>query len=173
MKPELRMTMNDVRKAGEDWGFNCGPAAICAALQKTPDEVRPYLGDFEQKGHTNPSLMRKILDTMGVQYSWRAFLGSPPKDDPKMWPRLGLVRVQWDGPWCGNNVPIRARYRHTHWVAFCGETNEVLDVNAVAFNVGWMPFTKWEQELVPWLLRECEKKATGAWWVTDVAVLAS
>src|SRR5687768_1685881 len=110
----LRITDADT-EAAREWGFNCGPGALCAVLDKTPDELRPHLLDFEQRGYTNPTLMVGILRGLGVAHHrvWRCDL---PVPDP-VYPKFGLVRVQWAGPWTKPGVPMAVRYRKTHWIA--------------------------------------------------------
>ena len=76
-------------------------------------EIIKALRDFEEKRYTNPTLMKSILRSTGTRSRWRVLKGDCDFSD---WPALGLVRVQWDGPWCNDGVPIAARYRHTHWV---------------------------------------------------------
>jgi hypothetical protein len=123
----------------------------------TPAEIRPHLGDFERKGYTSPTLMLSILKNLGVAFKRRADL---------LWPNFGLVRVQWAGPWTATGVPARVAYRHTHWVASCIRSEKrpdaVFDVNCGH----WCNFEDWSTILVPHLLRECEPKASGEWWVT-------
>jgi hypothetical protein len=127
----------------------------------TPDEIRPHLLEFETKRYTNPRLMFAILRGLGVQ--WRAH------KDP-LWPEFGLVRVQWAGPWTRLGVPIRARYRHTHWIASCirhgrAGSHGVFDVNCVNSG-GWVHFADWAVVVVPHLLKCCEPRASGHWWLT-------
>lgn len=153
----LAYTPEEAEAAAEAWGFNCGPASICALLGMTPAELRPHLLDFELKRYTNPTLMIMVLQDLGVLRRRRM---------DALWPDYGVVRLQWAGPWTREGVPMRARYRHTHWVASCvrygNRPDGVFDVN-----VGhWTPFENWRADLVPWLLKECEPKATGEWWVT-------
>lgn len=157
-------TVEEANKWADEWGFNCGPAAICAVTDMTPEELRPSLGDFEKKGYTNPTLMRQILARLGLASHW-AVDARGAKNLP--WPTFGLVRVQWSGPWCRPGVPMRARYNHTHWVATKAPWTgrEVFDVNATCTG-GWIPFAEWAKQLVPWLIRECEPKADGRWWPT-------
>lgn len=66
-----------------------------------------------------------------------------------------------------------ARYRHTHWVAsvFTLEGLKVFDINAMCAG-GWIPFAKWNESLVPWLLRECVPKADGNWHITHSVEIA-
>ena len=52
-----RFTLEDAERAGDEWGLNCGPAAIAAMNGLTLEELRPHLGDFEQKRYTNRHLV--------------------------------------------------------------------------------------------------------------------
>lgn len=162
----IRFTVADAQKASDDWRFNCGPGALCAVLNMTPDELRPHMLDFEQKGYTNPTLMLGVLDKLGVRYR-QIYRGDGPAPEHTPYPRFGLVRVQWAGPWTKPGVPMRARYRQTHWVATRGEPSarEVFDVNAVCVG-GWISWREWSLSLVPWLIRECCPKGSGGWWPT-------
>lgn len=156
-----RFTLADAERAGDEWGFNCGPAAIAAMNGLTIEELRPHLGDFEQKRYTNPTLMWSILRSVGAR--WRVRKGG-------QWPEYGLVRVQLEGPWTAPGVPIAARYRHTHWVGSmllldgCEEQN-VFDINCICLG-GWVPLAEWSSYVVPWLLKQAEPKASGAWHPT-------
>lgn len=164
--PPIRMTEENVDAAAE-WRFNCGPAALCAVLGKTPEEIRPDLLDFEDKGYTNPTLMLGILKGLRVPHriAWRE---RDPALSPS--PSFGLVRVQWGGPWTEPGVPERVRYRHSHWIAARksdrGPGTVIFDINALA--QGWILSTVWSDELVPWLLKQCEPKANGKWWPTHL-----
>jgi hypothetical protein len=160
MQQRVRFTLSDAEDAAASFGFNCGPAALCAVLNLTPTELRPHLLDFEQKGHTNPSLMANILRGLGVQFR-QSYRGDAPAPMPAV--QFGLVRVQWAGPWTRPNVPMRVRYRQTHWIAVAG--NEVFDVNAMCVG-GWLPFAEWAEQLVPWLIKECCPQGDGNWWPT-------
>jgi len=151
------------------WGFNCGPASLCAVLDKTPAEIRPHLREFERKGYTNPSLMAGILRDLHVPFR-RVFQSArQPALGSVVWPVWGLARIQWGGPWTRPGVPMRARYRHTHWIGFRrgnGISHDVVfDVNALSVG-GWISFAEWANELIPWLLDQVEPKASGAWWPT-------
>jgi hypothetical protein len=106
--PPVAFTASDVEKACDEWGCNCGPAAVAAVLGLTLEQLRPHLGDFERKRYTNPTLMWAILKSAGA--AWRIIR-------PEQTMRLGLLRVQWEGPWSRPGVPARVSYRHTHWIA--------------------------------------------------------
>lgn len=161
-----RFDLNDAQRAAEAWNFNCGPGALCAVLGMTPDEIRPHLLDFESKGYTNPTLMFDILHGLSVPFKsiWRA-------DEPSAhmrWPNFGLVRIQWAGSWMRPGVPMKARYRQTHWIAVRGggiHDRQAFDINAMCAG-GWIEWDKWAARLAPWLIRECVKGGNGDWWPT-------
>lgn len=157
-----------VTAACEGWNMNCGPAALCAALGMTPDQIRPFLSDFEQKGYSNPTLVKAALQQTGVRYRqvWR---NDEPVEEPSkiIWPAQGLVRIQWGGRWTKPGVPMAARYRQTHWIA-CRSAGEVIfDINAIflADTGGWTPFQFWSGRIVPWLVSDITG-ADGTWWPT-------
>lgn len=161
----------EAERAGAAWNFNCGPAALCAVTGLTPEQVRPHLGEFESKGYTNPTLMWGALKSLGVSFK---SIVTPKQDAPAadlvgpwMWPRFGLARVQWCGPWIGLGIPAGARYRKTHWVACHSDLDgfRIFDVNAMQVG-GWIPLNQWVNHLVPWILKECVPRADGKWWLT-------
>lgn len=124
----VRFTIDDANRAGDEWRFNCGPGAICAICNLTPSELRPHMGDFESKGYTNPTLMWQVLDNLGARWQ-QIYRGDLPAQTPKL--KYGLMRVQWAGPWTKPGVPMRARYRETHWVAARNDSSEIFDINAM------------------------------------------
>lgn len=162
MKLPIRITVEEGERAFNEWGCNCGPAALAAIMGLTLDQVRPHMGDFEQKRYTNPTLMFESLDRVGAR--WKN-LGQ--RCD---WPVYGLCRIQWEGPWTKPGVPLRARYRHTHWIAVQhpvgSMTVGIFDVNCLANGSGWTDEKSWCENLVPWLLKECVPRAYGKWHVT-------
>lgn len=172
--PALRFTLDDAQRAGDEWGFNCGPGAVAGVCGLSIEELRPHLGDFEKKGYTNPTLMWNILEELGLKFRKRGIASNVPVLD---WPRFGLARVQWEGPWTAPGVPIRVRYRHTHWVGAMSDPNDwttpgweeprIFDVNCMCVG-GWVSLSEWSRSVVPWLLGECVPKASGKWHLTHV-----
>lgn len=175
--PGVRFTFDEVLRASDDWGANCGPVAVAAIAGLTLDELRPKLGDFESKRYTNPTLMWEILrNVLGPE---RGREGRELSDEglgrwwksgwARGWPRYGLVRIQWEGPWMKAGVPIAARYRQTHWVGarHIGDAVQIFDVNAMAAG-GWISEANWTGILVPWILGACQPKADGKWHRTHV-----
>jgi hypothetical protein len=162
---DLRFTETDAERASDQWGCNCGPSALAAITGRTLDEIRPLMGDFERKRYTNPTLMFDSIKRTAVPY-WTV-------DCP---PTHGLCRVQWEGPWTEPGVPIRVRYRHTHWIGIQNPRHSsmmnqihqearIFDINAMCVG-GWIPYAEWATSLVPWLLKQCEPKANGRWHIT-------
>lgn len=158
----VRFSRDDALAACADWGFNCGPASICALLGVGPTAIRPCLGNFEAKGHTNVTLMRQMLHGLGLR---------PQSVGVLRWPTWGVARVQWGGPWTEPGVPAAAAYRHTHWVAAWSSmdrrTSAVFDVNALDQG-GWLPADIWRAEVVPRILGACVPRSDGKHWLTHV-----
>lgn len=158
-----RFTMDDMIAANEAWGANCGPGAIAAIMGMTLDEVRPHMGDFEQKHYTNPTLMWTALRSIGRHWC---------KTKPE-WPWHGLVRIQWEGPWTAEGVNPKARYRYTHWVGCIRgdragqpvDTTGVFDINALANGSGWCSLRDWADTVVPFILEDYPR-ASGHWHIT-------
>ena len=152
--------------AYKEWGFNCGPAALCAVLGMRPEELRPYLGDFEKKKYLNPKLMYEVLSKFdNIRYSTK-YRGDVPCAFPEIY--YSLVRVQWGGPWTRQGVPLPARQRHTHWVAMQYFLKPfVFDINAICCG-GWICFKEWEKTMMPWLARQCVPEWDGVIWPTHV-----
>lgn len=163
------LRFDEVEFASADWGFNCGPAVICAITGMSPDELRPHLLDFERRCFMNPSQMWRVLLGLRLPID-AAQQGRACVAGDGSYPPLCVVRVQWDGPWTAPGVPIKARYPRTHWIAVSGSLGErcVFDINAVHSCGGWIPWQTWTSSLVPWLLREAHPKATGKWWPTHI-----
>jgi hypothetical protein len=164
----LRFTAEEADRAVKEWGFNCGPGALCAVLGLTPEELRPLMGDFESKGYTNPTLMKEVLRRAGAAQFMVYRADKPGVDLPLM--SHGVVRVQWNGPWTRPGVPMSARYRQTHWIAVRANKTgkQVFDINALGDGRwrGWIPYDVWAYSLVPWLIGACVPKGDGGWWPT-------
>jgi hypothetical protein len=158
------ITAEDAVRAYDEWGCNCGPAAIAATLGLTLDQVRPHMGDFEAKGYTNPTLMWRALQSIGVRFAYR--VGHLGREN---WPSFGLARIQWEGPWTKPGVPPRAAYRNTHWVGVNARNRErvgIFDINALGNGTGWCAAADWIAHIVPWILKECVPRADGGWHIT-------
>lgn len=165
LPPALRFTAQDQHAAWEAWGCNCGPGALAAVVGMTLDELRPHLGDFEEKRYTDVVMMLGILDSIRVEHH---------AISPVMMPRYGLARIQWEGPWTEPDQPAEARLRHSHWVGVQSTLEHkglpsgfrIFDINAMQVG-GWLHYTMWSKRLVPWILEECEPEANGRWHITN------
>ena len=165
-----RFTADDADRAYDEWGANCGPGAIAAICGLTLDELRPHMGNFESKRYTNPTLMWQVLRSIGIRFSYRG--GHLGKTN---FPKYGLCRVQWEGPWTQPGVPPRAAYRHTHWIGAAIDPDKglgIFDINAISNGSGWCSFPDWNNVLVPAILKECVPRATGGWFLTHVVEIA-
>ena len=163
-----KFTLDDAERAYEEWGANCGPGALAAALGKTLDEVRPHLVGFEQKRYTNPTMMFGALNTLGARWS-----GKHQPIDMLLLPAVGLIRVQWEGPWLKPGVPKAAAYGHTHWIAIgkAGDAKMIFDINCIC-DGGWVPWEEWSGEVAPWLIKESQPpRAYGTWHFTHVIAI--
>lgn len=153
-----RFTHEDAERAYQEYGANCGPGALAAIAGMTLDEVRPHIPDFETRHYTNPTMMFAALDSIGKQWKRRA---------EALWPTYGLVRVQWEGPWMAEGVPIAARYRYTHWIgaAIVGSEVGIFDINCMNNGSGWVSLIDWDTIVVPYLTAQY-KRANGCWHMT-------
>lgn len=165
---------SDVEEAVRLCGATCGPAALAAILQRQVTGVAPYLGDFPSRRHMTPTHMRQaLLAADATVLVWHP--AKAPSDDPRTY---GLSFVQWEGPWLRPGVPVRAAYRHTHWVgvAHCAEYGRMIyDINARTEESAWgawVPYAWWTAEVVPRIV-ETIPRATGGFyprWVCTVAL---
>lgn len=151
--PALRFDEKSINAAYENWRCTCGPAAFAAVLGMTLDEARSHFPGY--RGWVAPTMMWNALASARVECR----VGKPVTVNGM--PSYGLARVQWHGPWMAHNVPVAARYRHTHWVAAVGAF--VFDINA-----GWVPAAVWRNEVVP-EITDTIRRCHGRWSVTHVA----
>lgn len=164
--PVLAFSLDEANRAYDAWGANCGPGALAAVTGHTLEAVRSHLIGFDEKRYTNPSMMLSALRSLGVSFGMTL---RPPATSMAAWPaRLGLVRIQWTGPWTKPGVPIAARYRHTHWVGAARRGADdvgVFDINCMNSG-GWVPLDAWVSVMVPYLTRDA--RADGGWHQTHV-----
>ena len=161
--PAVRFTLDEAQTCFDEWRFNCGPAALCAVLSVRPEDALRVIPKFRERGYTNPRMMRVGLQALGAIIKEHCSEDGPvtlTQEAP--YPMFGLVRIQWSGRWTNPGVPVRARYRHSHWIARCGD--HAFDINCMCVG-GWVPWTEWRDQVAPWIIREVDPKATG-WWPT-------
>lgn len=151
VKPyEYPYSQEESQAAHEAWGANCGPGALATMVGLKLDDVRSHIPQFEQRGYTNPSMMQAALRSLGVKYhevddTLAREAGSVLDPGYKLiWPKYGLMRIQWEGRWMNPGVPIAARYRHTHWVGIIATDQP----NIFDCNFGWGDYIRWVREVV-------------------------
>jgi hypothetical protein len=151
---DLKFSSNDAFNAYQLWGCNCGPAALAACLGSTLAEVRPHLPDFDARRFTNPTMMREALASLGVSIM----------EGVQEFPSLGLIRIQWHGPWTEPGKNPRWAYRFTHWVAaaFIRGQRHIFDVNG-----GTQLYHDWKFQTVPKIVKTI-KGATGEFSPTHI-----
>ncbi len=173
----LKFTQQDAEDAWNLWGFNCGPAALCAAIGLTPNAIRPVfeaIGFTDIRRFTSPTMMKRALEKCGVSWNDNNVQGG---NNPTPWTdfplRLGLVRIQWEGPWTKKGANPKWAYTHTHWISVCKpktwDTNQAIlyELDPIVFDIngGLMRFDQWRDEIVP-LLTKAIPRADGDWYVT-------
>lgn len=162
-------TEAEAQAAYDEWGCNCGPAALAFALRTKLDGVRMLIPDFDKKRYTSPGMMKAALKNAGIGFmavtfgtKWQPYLF----DD-----KTALVRVQWTGPWTAPGANPKWAYRQTHWIATWLEKtmrNESSRATMVFdCNGGIRSFDSWEREIVL-LLTKHTPRADGGWFPTHI-----
>lgn len=137
-------SIQSICAARNEWGCNCGPAALAFAAQRSLDDVRGKIPGFETKGFTTPTMMRAGLAALGV-----AADEVPARREEMFADQPALVFIQFTGPWTEPGANPRWAYTHTHWIGTLGPAaaSWTFDVNC-----GVTSFGRWERELLPMLL---------------------
>ena len=144
----------EARAAWSAWGANCGPWALAAVTGCPLDDVRAWLPAFARRPYTKETDMRAALDAAGLSWS----------EHREGWPRFGLVRVLWHGPWWHDPDPF-ARLRRSHWVATIDAEDGrwIFDGNAIALG-GWVRPEDWSRLWAPYVAGlGGEGGTSGAW----------
>lgn len=161
-------TENDMERAAQDWGCNCGPSALAFALQKPLDAARYAIPDFAKKRYTSPTMMKAALafhlQPFDVVRIARPAPGKRADIERMFHARPALVRVQWEGPWTDPGSNPRWAYRQTHWIATWEERGVPLIFDC---NGGIMGLSRWENEIVPLIVKHTPR-ASGGWYPTHV-----
>ncbi len=150
---KLNFTEADSDRANTDWGANCGPHSLAAALWLDLSTVRDFMPEFAAKGFTTPTMIEAALDRAGIRYERTTKLRTTDLCE-------GISRIQWDGPWLKPGVPFGAAYQKTHWVA---HSSGFVFCTAIWAPFGWTPIADWRKLVV-----DCcqEIKACTGWHVT-------
>jgi hypothetical protein len=150
----------DFEAASAEWGANCGPASLAAALGVQLADVRAAVSEKGKfRGYMTITHMRQALDVLGIRLRR---VEAPPRDEFCLRYRhnrehVRIVCVAWTGPWSANP---KAAAAHRHFIAAqAGMVYEVCSND-------WMPALLWEDNaklLYP-------KRATGHTftWLADL-----
>ena len=162
----LKFSSDDLLVAHKEWKLNCGPSALAAACGVTPSEVRPHLGEFERRGYMSPTMMSAALDSLGMPWHEPSRSRKVPRDlAPCVFPKNGLVRVQWCGPWTASGANGRWAYGQTHWIAV--RTNEAFGTLVFDVNSGPVTYQDWDMRVAPAIVKSI-KRADGEWYFTHL-----
>ncbi len=104
----------------------------------------------------NPTHLRDSLHSLGFETITHRMQSIKPE--------IGLIFVQWNGPWLKPGVPIGAAYRNTHTFAVCGS-------GAYDVNVGhWIAFSDWIDPIngVGVEIAKQVKRCDGTWSIRAV-----
>ncbi len=166
---QLKFTESDADIAHNEWGCNCGPAALAAILGKTLREIRPAVeaAGFAERRYTSPTMMQAAIASAGGKIVLRNAADPIIKRLP--FAKHGLVRIQWCGPWTAPGANPKWAYRQTHWIAtqIISGSGYVFDVNGGARSV-----ESWIKEIVPPLSASIPR-ADGNWFITHSWEVAS
>lgn len=169
----LRFDEADADSAHEEWRCNCGPAALAAVLNLTLDEVRPFVcgaGFGPKSAYMSPTMMKQAIMLAGARRNENVIAGV--LIEAMKFPKHGLARIQWEGPWTMPGANPKWAYRHTHWIAsfptVAGSINDAIlaALDPILFDVngGLMRFAVWERDVVPHITKSIPR-ADGDWHV--------
>lgn len=158
MSPQIAIPLyrpTDAEQAFEEWGANCGPAAMAAICGMQLSEIRKHMPNFP--GYTTPSIVLQTLRSAGLKCDYGV---------ERQWPLRGLVCIQFGGPWMEKGAHWAEPYKRTHYIGVMYDA--VYDVNCD----GWGTRAEWEAEIAPWL-GGFHKKWDGTWFARSCVVVTS
>lgn len=161
----MPFTADDAQAAYDEWGCNCGPAALAFALQRPLSDVRYAIPDFDAKRYTNPTMMQKAL------WHFRIIpkAVTPASANNMFFAVPALIRIQWTGPWTQPGVNAKWGYRMTHWVTTFIDSSDPTAKVPMVFDVngGIRNLLEWQRDIVP-TLTALYPRADGKWFPTHV-----
>jgi len=179
-----RQPLRDVFTANTEWGANCGPGALAAALGhpsvngvrmavSTDGKFKGYMGINDMRAAVKRARGRMVKQWSSPEKSLIAKLEGP-----------AVMLINWGGPW---DRDPRAAAAHRHWVAYrpdpveltnreTGEQIEVkpakgwvFDVNNCGDPVIWTPLAWWREFVLTGLMLEAGGDGTNSLgWVAQV-----
>jgi hypothetical protein len=159
MTAGLLRALVDVDQEADEWGANCGPAALAAALDlERVGDLREAFEPFH--GYTNIPKMRDAIRRARARIvrQW-SDVGEFGVLSPAEGSRLVLM-LQWSGPW--NSVPrAAATYRHCVALVRLPSGTWVGDVNTPGT---WSLAAVWLADVPPLLApKRWDGKVLVAW----------
>lgn len=125
----VRPGPSDFDTAHDEWGANCGPASLAAALDLKLADVREAVSEGGRfRGYMSITNMRAALHRLGIRHE-----SVPPCGLFDDW--TALVCVQWEGSWSSSHKAAACK---RHWVARRGQLLYEVLANE------WMPMAEWE-----------------------------
>jgi len=167
--PPTAFDIEDATRLCRSVGANCGPGALAGVTGISLDAAVAILPGFVSKGYTTETMLRCGLDRLGLRWTAPSIAFDDYGIQRCGWPRYGLARVQWDGPWM-RHARVFDRLPHSHWIGVAARRDgdvRIFDHNAIAVG-GWIPLQEWDHGLRPWLLQAAEPLASGRWWLADI-----
>lgn len=167
-----RFTADDLDRASDAWGCNCGPGSVAAICGLTLNDVRLIFmaAGFDAKRYTNPTMMYEVMNAVGR--TWQRVKTSQLSGAAAHMPWWGLCRIQWQGPWTHTDANPRWAYRHTHWIGAAKRKADggigVFDINAMRATetgAGWTSLEDWSVHIAPSITAGISR-ASGGWHIT-------
>lgn len=121
--------------ANREWRATCGHHSIAAAVGVKLDAVKAACPKLT--GWMSPTMISKTLAALGCNpraYPCAQKMGQPP---PWM---VAIMRIQWEGPWLKEGVPVKAAYAYTHYIAVT-PGSEVMD--PALDTISLLPWQSW------------------------------
>lgn len=161
---------------------SCGPIALAGLLGRPLADLRAaFPRQKPGRTWTNGAQMREALVSLGLAHATTAYASPDTTTAHRLWPRCGLVLIQFTGAW--DRLRCAAQLARTHWIAYVGPGIRfhdgrwttapiIFDCNAVGVEalapvLYWQPrIAGWERITAPMLMKDL-RGSDGRWWVRD------
>lgn len=161
---------------------SCGPIALAGLLGRPLADLRAaFPRQRPGRTWTNGLQMREALYSLSLRWATTPYASTDTTTAHHMWPRHGLVLVQFTGTW--DRLRYAAQLSRTHWIAYVGPGARmhdgrwttapiVFDANTVGVEV-LAPVMYWQHRVEGWekitapMLMAQLGGSDGKWWVRD------